>query len=200
MTFLQKFKSNKISDVGVKELIWVNQVDVVAQEESLTGKQEIDACDNLEGYGAHPKVASVLSARDSSFWMKQDYFNYSSRQPHDIEYINGQKSYEAFKTMKLQLNGHDRISYKNASYYRLCQPIQNNHKIPRKHIYCYSFALLPEEHQPSGTCNFSKIDSAEMIFTKDTNRDHTGETLSVYAINYNVFRIVSGMGGLAYTN
>ena len=108
------------------------------------------------------------------------------------------RSLNTVKNAKLQLNGHDRISSRNASYYRLCQPIQNNHKIPTKHIYCYSFALLPEEHQPSGTCNFSKVDAAEMIFT--TSKTYSGETLSVYAINYNVLRIISGMGGLAYTN
>ena len=184
----------------VKELIWVNQIDVVAQEETLTGKQDIDATQNIEGIGSTGIVASVLSKRDSTHWMKHDYFNYSSRQQMNIEYVNGQKSYEAFKTMKLTLNGHDRISERNASYYRLCQPLQNNHKIPTKHIYCYSFSLIPEEHQPSGTCNFSKIDSATIVFTKDSDRVYTGETLSVYSINYNVFRIVSGMGGLAYTN
>jgi len=184
----------------VKELIWVNQVDVVAQEEALTGKQDVDATQNLDGKGAHPMVGSVLTARDSSSWMKHDYFNYGSRQQLNTEYINGQKSYEAFKTATLQLNGHDRISVRDATYYRICQPIQNAHKLPTKHIYCYSFSLIPEEHQPSGTCNFSKIDAAELVFTKDAARDYTGETLSVYAINYNVLRIVSGMGGLAYTN
>ena len=184
----------------IKELIWVNQVDIFSQEESLTGRQQIDATDNFEAVGARKKTGSVYEPRETTIWMKQDYFNYSSRQAFNIEYSNGQKSYEAFVQMKLQLNGHDRISSRKASYYRLCQPIQNNHKLPTKHIYCYSFALLPEEHQPSGSCNFSKIDSAELIFTKDSGRTYSGETLSVYAINYNVLRIVSGMGGLAYTN
>ena len=75
------------------------------------------------------------------------------------------------------------------------QPLQAGHKIPTKHIYLYSFALKPEEHQPSGTCNFSRIDNANMIFGAVS----TG-TLSVYAVNYNVLRIMSGMGGLAYSN
>ena len=61
-------------------------------------------------------------------------------------------------------------------------------------INVYSFALKPEEHQPSGTCNFSRIDNAQLVFNADTGVD------KVYAVNYNVLRIMSGMGGLAYSN
>ena len=64
-------------------------------------------------------------------------------------------------------------------------------------IYCYSFALKPEEHQPSGTCNFSRIDSAQLIFDDAPGSD---SNLKVFAVNYNVLRIMSGMGGLAYSN
>ena len=62
-----------------------------------------------------------------------------------------------------------------------------------KKINVYSFALKPEEHQPSGTCNFSRIDNAKLI----TN---VADSLNVYAVNYNVLRVMSGMGGLAYSN
>ena len=65
-------------------------------------------------------------------------------------------------------------------------------------IYCYSFALKPEEHQPSGTCNFSRIDNAQLIF--DDNPGDSTTSLKVFAVNYNVLRIMSGMGGLAYSN
>ena len=58
----------------------------------------------------------------------------------------------------------------------------------------YSFALKPEEHQPSGTCNFSRIDNAQLV------TDITNQNFEVYAVNYNVLRIMSGMGGLAYSN
>ncbi len=61
----------------------------------------------------------------------------------------------------------------------------------------YSFALKPEEHQPSGTCNFSRIDTAHLQFSASTGS--TG-ALNVYAVNYNVLRVMSGMGGLAYSN
>ena len=80
----------------------------------------------------------------------------------------------------------------------------------RQYIYSYSFALSPEEHQPSGTCNFSRIDNAILQLTYGADSS-TGAVavpaltasslkLNVYAINYNVLRIMSGMGGLAYSN
>ena len=98
--------------------------------------------------------------------------------------------------------------------------IQNLSQNQVRPVYVYSFALKPEEHQPSGTCNFSRIDSANLNFTDlDTDADMTiydskeassdigirvgmfkPETTVVYAVNYNVLRIMSGMGGLAYSN
>ena len=67
----------------------------------------------------------------------------------------------------------------------------------------YSFALRPEEHQPSGTCNFSRIDNATLIgetgVTSMLNHPLANQ-IDIYAVNYNVLRVVSGMGGLAYSN
>jgi len=103
---------------------------------------------------------------------------------------------EAMKNAKVMLNGHDRAAQRDASYYRLMQPWQHHTSVPQKPIYCYSFALRPEEHQPSGTCNFSRIDNATL---KVENETFTG-SIYVYAVNYNVLRVVSGMGGLAYSN
>jgi hypothetical protein len=66
----------------------------------------------------------------------------------------------------------------------------------------YSFALKPEDHQPSGTCNFSRIDKATLQLTVSVNTVRNGRTaqVRVYAVNYNVLRVMSGMGGLAYSN
>ena len=62
-------------------------------------------------------------------------------------------------------------------------------------IFVYSFALKPEEHQPSGTCNFSRIDNAQLSCSAAT----VTSSINIYAVNYNVLRIMSGMGGLAYS-
>ena len=70
----------------------------------------------------------------------------------------------------------------------------------KQYIYVYSFALNPEEHQPSGTCNFSRIDNATLILSNGSRGSMVAGTLKVFAVNYNVLRIMSGMGGLAYSN
>jgi hypothetical protein len=88
------------------------------------------------------------------------------------------------------------MSGDNATVTRTMQVVRNN--LRSDYIHVYSFALKPEEHQPSGTCNFSRIDSA--ILKCDANFSATGSVLDIYAINYNVLRIMSGMGGLAYSN
>ena len=103
-------------------------------------------------------------------------------------------------TAKLILNGNDRFSARPGSYFNLIQPFQHHENIPTNAgINVYSFALKPEEHQPSGTLNMSRIDTATLSIDFQTGST-TNTTLNVYAVNYNVLRILSGMGGLAYSN
>jgi hypothetical protein len=108
---------------------------------------------------------------------------------------------------QLKLNGHDRFAARDFKYFTRTQ-IWQHHTGPggiaaatataegkfNDTIAVYSFALKPEEHQPSGTCNFSRIDNAQLVAT------NTGNATKVFAVNYNVLRIMSGMGGLAYSN
>jgi hypothetical protein len=79
------------------------------------------------------------------------------------------------------------------------KPYQHHTNIPITGINVYSFALKPEEHQPSGTCNMSRIDNATLQLQL-TPKAALGSKIRVYATNYNVLRIMSGMGGLAYSN
>jgi hypothetical protein len=105
-------------------------------------------------------------------------------------------------TAKLQLNGHDRFYEREGRYFNLVQPFQHHENVPATGINVYSFALKPEEHQPSGTCNFSRIDNATLQLTLTAQSVKAGRSCKVriYAVNYNVLRIMSGMGGLAYSN
>ena len=107
----------------------------------------------------------------------------------------------------LKLNGHDRMSPRPLTYFTRYQVLKyhtgDGGAIPTSllspladSIAVYSFALKPEEHQPSGTCNFSRIDNAQLVNTGTS----LSSDLNIYAINYNVLRIMSGMGGLAYSN
>jgi len=99
---------------------------------------------------------------------------------------------------KIQLNGNDRMAERDGSYFSSVQPYQHHENTPSKWnsgINVYSFALKPEEHQPSGTLNMSRIDTAVLSVSSKVSGN-----LSIYAVNYNVLRIMSGMGGLAYSN
>jgi hypothetical protein len=103
---------------------------------------------------------------------------------------------------KLQLNGQDRFTEREGSYFDRVQPYQHHCRTPSTGINCYSFAIRPEEHQPSGTCNFSRIDKATLQLTVSLSTVTGFRTaqVRVYALNYNVLRVMSGMGGLAYSN
>ena len=142
----------------------------------------------------HPVKELVwVMQRDDNATSSNDWFNYSDNQ---VEASGN----NLITSAKLQLNGHDRFAERAGDYFNLVQPYQHHTNIPTNEgINVYSFALKPEEHQPSGTLNFSRIDSAVL------NLGHTGlgaksAKVRVYAVNYNVLRVMSGMGGLAYSN
>lgn len=105
-------------------------------------------------------------------------------------------------TAKLQLNGQDRFSEREGSYFDVVQPFQHHTRAPDTGINVYSFALRPEEHQPSGSCNFSRIDNAtlQLVLSAPTVSGTSTAKVRVYAVNYNVLRVMSGMAGQAYSN
>jgi hypothetical protein len=149
-----------------------------------------------------------------------NWFNYTTNANSSTKLVLGDKSVDAIakklkpsaidssfnhvNNAKLILNGNDRFSQRNGSYFNLVQPYQHHENIPMNAgLNVYSFALKPEEHQPSGTLNMSRIDTAVLQLNMvKTSSDLTTGTynLNVYAVNYNVLRIMSGMGGIAYSN
>ena len=111
------------------------------------------------------------------------------------------KNVNPFDNCLLQLNGQDRFSVRKGNYFNLVQPYQHHTNIPlNRGINVYSFALKPEEHQPSGTLNMSRIDTATLAVTPLSGVGINNANIYIYAVNYNVLRILSGMGGLAYSN
>ena len=104
----------------------------------------------------------------------------------------------AMTKFKLVLNGQDRFKEQGSKYFNQVQPFQHHSGCPFPGVYAYSFALKPEEHQPTGTCNFSRIDNAQVAIT--TADAGAATNLHMFATNYNVLRIQSGMGGLAFSN
>ncbi len=135
----------------------------------------------------------VGSAEDGSV----DQYVYGAATPSNITpvIVSGQQALQA----RIVLNGTDRFTPRNLNYFTRNQIWEAHSGFGAvgnaDSIAVYSFALRPEEHQPSGTCNFSRIDTAQLVF-------FGGKTnpMYIYAVNYNVLRIMSGMGGLAYSN
>jgi len=100
----------------------------------------------------------------------------------------------------LQLNGHDRFTEREGEYFNYVVPYQCNSNTPTDGLNTFSFALQPEDHQPSGTCNFSRIDNATLKITFHPNFKNSEANISIYGMNINIFRVMSGMGGVAYSN
>jgi hypothetical protein len=98
----------------------------------------------------------------------------------------------------IYINGIERFSLRNGDYFRLIQPYQKHTRSPNDFYYLYSFSIKPEEHQPSGCSNFSKIDTKELFLNIAPGLGSC--QLRVYGLNYNILRIYSGMGGIAFSN
>jgi hypothetical protein len=114
----------------------------------------------------------------------------------------------------IQLNGHDRFDQREGAYFHLIQTYDYHSSTPQPGVNVYSFALHPEQHQPSGTCNLSRIDNTTIVLYLYTDVPFPDPARNppplsvvgpssefyIYDTNYNVLRIMSGMGGLAYSN
>jgi hypothetical protein len=113
---------------------------------------------------------------------------------------------------KLQLNGHDRFQARDGAYFNYVQPYQHFSNTPADGVNVYSFALKAEDHQPTGTCNFSRIDNATLqvdvgkynasdsTYVANYVGSNSNSVVNIYTQNYNVLRVMSGMAGTAYSN
>jgi hypothetical protein len=221
----------------------IDQVQYNPRQTLTSGTARIDLTLN------HPIKELVWVFQDDRRMDCSDPWNLGSTQPFTYDDI--------VNRCRLQVNGTDRFSERFGDYFWKVQPYQHHsggafeatrnasvktsdttfaydpiNFAPQNPINVYSFALKPEEHQPSGTCNFSRIDTTTLVFdsiTRTSVMDYTVGTNSasampitavvqtptntvstpskttpfsfrLYAVNYNVFRISSGMGGLAYAN
>ena len=146
--------------------------------------------------------ASITSNVLASSNMTSEVNTFTTKLVYNVEPGFSPNSTNPFAKCLLQLNGNDRFAQRDGSYFNYVQPFQHHTNIPANQgINVYSFALKPEEHQPSGTLNMSRIDTA--VLAVDTKAMTTGSlsgVINIYATNYNVLRILSGMGGLAYSN
>ncbi len=202
--------SNKIKlnfNHPCKELIWVVQKDAVLLDAAVGGKQWFNYTDAedltpFSGNPSDPYGGDVVLVAPSG--ANQDTASYPSStgltSGNAVQWVSKDSGFNPVFSAKLQLNGHDRFSERMGRYFNLVQPYQHHSNVPKTGINVYSFGLKPEEHQPSGTCNMSRIDNATLQLTLTAAAVSGDAKVRVYATNYNVLRIMSGMGGLAYSN
>jgi len=212
--------SNKIKlnfNHPCKELVWVVQRDDVVDTSAMAskwGKQWFNYSDDIDnswatGTPVDPYGGGLVNPRWSLSNISTSpngIFSFPHTATEDasgyyLTLTEGDTGFNPVFSAKLQLNGHDRFSERMGRYFNLVQPYQHHTNVPAVGINVYSFGLKPEEHQPSGTCNMSRIDNAtlQLTLTSKTVAAHDAK-VRVYATNYNVLRIMSGMGGLAYSN
>ncbi len=172
-----------------KELIWVAKP---VRTTNKTRWYDYNYADE-----ADTSTASSLAVGGSSKFGGQYTSNYLV-----ISDVNPPVYKNPFKNAILQLNGNDRFAVREGEYFNRVQPFQHHTNAPIfNSINVYSFALKPEDHQPSGTLNMSRIDTATLMVTTLPEANNLKyEGINIYAVNYNVLRILSGMGGLAYSN
>tara|TARA_B110000208_G_C11798290_1_gene440659 strand:- start:1578 stop:3035 length:1458 start_codon:yes stop_codon:yes gene_type:complete len=205
----------------VKQLVWVVQKEEVQdalQAFNYTTRFDNNPFLNNDNNGSNELQAIIESINNAS---------------NNLKYMDNQKGKNNCAYALLKLNGQDRFAKRDGNYFNYVIPYYHYSNSPSTGINTYSFSLKPEEHQPSGTCNFSRIDNATLNITLESKTLQTGAIstqapiydtttnllqskgllaqadptvssgsakIRVYAVNYNVLRIMSGMGGLAYSN
>ncbi|QOI90199.1 major capsid protein [Pyramimonas orientalis virus] len=156
------------------------------------------------------EIIWVLKRNDvdeSNNWFEYVDFDYTDIR--EYEQLDGTCACENYKREKeimvngkLIFNGIDRFEEKDASYFNLIQPYQHHTVIPKAGIYVYSFSLFPENFQPSGTCNMSRINKIQLQIERiPIPEDELYKyDMFVYVVNYNFLRVTAGLAGLAFSS
>jgi hypothetical protein len=152
---------------------------------------------NVPLYFNHCCKEFIWVVQQTRMQSAREWFNYSSA----LQSNGGEPNVipdDLLSTALLRLDGIDRFYRRNARYFRITEPYQHHTNVPNDYIYLFSFSLKPEDEQPSGTLNASKIDDITMNLEMNPLTLIDERSISFYATNYNVLRIVGGLGGLAF--
>ena len=198
---------------SVKSLFWVIQNKNCFKEDTKfqNNRHELSN-DTVSGNWQNQKIEvlvgseleeendyTIISNYHNGFTQNNNYLFYNSHQDNvNLSYLNYLEKPEHFKRCKIIMNGVDRIEFKPSTYFRTIQPHECKLNIPQKNIHMYSFSLEPKKFQPTGSCNFSKLDSVQLKFDGDQN--YANYDIFVYAHNYNILRIMEGMSGILYNS
>jgi hypothetical protein len=202
----------------VQAAIYIDYIYLDTEERRRMAQESHEYLIEQTQYNEDKGISSYNNRIDLTFnhpvkelvWVVQPtYYNNCSQATAKSETRLKPFTYDSAAVFKqhLQINGQDRLDARFGDYFNKVQVYQHHTgpAIYQPGIYVYSFALKPEEHQPSGTCNFSRIDTATIAMEMSggvTINEQTDDTwdVRVYAVNYNILRIMSGMAGLAYSN
>lgn len=143
----------------------------------------------------HPIKELIWVFNQDRMLAGHEYFNYGSRMLTEC----GVPNTDLITTALFQFDGFDRFQEQRAEYFRLVQPWQRHTAIPNDFIYVYSFSLAPEAAQPQGSCNGSRLNSIVLQAQMNPCITSRASGVTVYAVNYNVLRIVAGLGGVLFT-
>lgn len=196
-------------------VVYVNPDSLKIDDYGITDKIVADITISAEGVITCSNVMTTLTVRDLSFpvdRMTDTRFNQCD------PLVNIFSSYgllidgtvNPVTEALIQFNGHDRFDRREGAYFNYVQPDQHHENTPRDGINVYSFALYPEEHQPSGTSNMSRIEDSQLIVVfndttilpgqPDLQYFNDDNQLYIFAVNYNILRVYSGLAGLSYSS
>lgn len=136
----------------------------------------------------HPTIELLWCCQRKSKAAANEHFDYS-----------GSGGADPLVRASLRLNNLTRFD-REAQYFRLVQPYERHTNIPRNFIYCYSFALDPEGHEPSGSLNMSRIDSVQLNLSLQPELSGEEVACYIFARSWNAFRYKDGLGGVLYSN
>jgi hypothetical protein len=182
----------------VKELVWCYINTAASATNSMwnfsTSVANVQVTCNAwasisQGVLPHTAGCPRIAASSTASWVEEGSSNTAASNNTEVGPLYN---------FKLVLNGQDRFKEQAGKYFNQYQPYVYHSGVPYPGVYCYSFALQPEEHQPTGTCNFSRIDNAQVAI--NIKGAATTPLQKMFAVNYNILRIQSGMGGLAFSN
>lgn len=196
-----------LSDSDLKASMYINYVFLDGEERARFAQSSHEyLITEVQTTGAIPQVGTGAQSTariqlnfnhpvKELIWTVEQACNREAKTLFNYEGRDGQ---DPVVQVDLQLNGHPRFQPREGKYFRTVLPYEVHTRIPQKHIYIYPFGLDSERPQPNGSCNFSRIDNA---FLNLTLQSAIGEVyITVYAIAYNVLRIMAGMGGKAFSN
>jgi len=195
--------------IGVNRLLTYNNVTVMAKKDKVNTSNEVSAeIDNFTVQTPMNIIDISKPIQDLTFGTRttdtlnegHSNYDYNVYMWHNFS-LNIDNTTNPIVNSQLQLNGHDRFSSQDGDYFNYVQPYETHLNTPSDGINTYSFAINPTDHQPSGTCNFSRIDNSNLKIEFDSKvTKQSSSKINIYTINYNIFRVMSGMGGLAYAN